>query len=86
MPIGGYKVPPGPSIVEMLWAEMDRQLGKLMSLIDDPGTDGVLDRRGQEGMCLGLAKALAIMLTPYDPDVDAIRAEAMERYQAGRQT
>lgn len=84
---GAYPVPPGPSILDKLWAEMDHQLGKLMALdaVDFPHEEAFeLASTGQKGMCLGIAKCLAIMLAPYDPDVDAVRAEAMERWEARR--
>jgi hypothetical protein len=69
-------MPQGPSILEMLWEELDAQLSKLM---DMPEQD-----RAQAAHCLGIAKCIAIMQNPYSPDVDAVRREAMERWEAKR--
>lgn len=33
------------------------------------------------GQCQGLAYALAVLKNPYRPDVDAVRAEAMKRWE-----
>lgn len=70
----------GRSILEMLWKELDFQLCKLMALAYETQEQG----SAQQGHCLGLAKAIAIMTNPYDPDVDEIRREAMKRYEANR--
>lgn len=35
-----------------------------------------------KGICLGLATAISIIYNPYAPDVDAVRAECAERYDA----
>lgn len=81
---GAYPVPPGPSITEQIWDEMDHQLGKLMSLKEEGWAPGDKQLAAQTGHCLGIAKCLAIFMNPYDPDVDAIRAEAMRRWEARR--
>lgn len=58
------------------------------------GLDDVVDRiqrrvgRGKDplkadvGQAFGLAMALACIANPADPDVDAVRADAMERWEA----
>lgn len=77
----------GKSIIEMLWDELLNQYELLMVLnaaashrMLKPGEhDEAFARRGT---CLGLAKALAILVNPYRPDVDAIRTECVERYKA----
>lgn len=81
---GAYSVPPGASILEQLWELMDQQLGKLMAISADdfPHEEAFeLAEAGQKGMCLGIARCIAIMTNPYDPDVDEVRAEAMRRRQ-----
>jgi hypothetical protein len=78
----GFTVPPGPTIVEKLWAELLQQMGKLNSGLSEGRDD--FDSSGQRGMCLGLAKALSILLNPYDPDVYEVRREAMRRYRTRR--
>lgn len=40
-------------------------------------------RGAQEGHCLGIAKALSIILNPYDPDINEVRREAMRRIRDG---
>jgi hypothetical protein len=82
----GYRVPPGPSIIESIWAELDAQTGKMMAIKrheDGSPTEEEHDlaEAGQRGHCLGLAKALAILHNPYDPDIEEIRREAMRRYR-----
>lgn len=73
----------GPSLRELLWREMDNQLGKLLAIQEEESPEIVAAQRGH---CLGLAKALAIFINPYDPNVDAIRREAMERWEEQRGT
>jgi hypothetical protein len=82
----GYTVPPGPSIIEKLWAELDQQTGKMMEIKrHEEGSpteeEHELAEAGQRGMCLGIAKALSIILNPYNPDVDEVRREAHRRYR-----
>lgn len=82
----GFRVPPGPSILEMLWARMDEQLEELLRANQvryDRSEDGLnnydIEAATATGHCLGIAECIAIMTNPYDPDVDAVRAEAMRR-------
>lgn len=84
----GYVVPAGPSIIEKIWAELDAQTDKMMEIRtavalagfgEEPFSDAEI--HGQKGHCLGLAKALSIILNPYDPDVNEVRREAMRRYR-----
>jgi hypothetical protein len=35
------------------------------------------------GQAQGIAYALAVLINPYQPDIEAIRAEAMERWERG---
>jgi hypothetical protein len=70
-------MPAGPSISETLWAELMDQTSKLRSIIAGKGTP--IEISVQQGHCIGLAKAIAIMINPYDPDLDAVRMELMER-------
>lgn len=63
----------GPTLLEALWAEMDRMMAGLMTGQD--AEDGGDKYRAQE-----LAWVLAIVTNAYNPDIDAIRAEAVRRY------
>jgi hypothetical protein len=85
----GYQVPPGPSILDKLWDEMVFQISKMYAANAEteraPGdVRKEADARAQQGHCLGLAKAIAIILNPYDPDINEVRREAMRRYREGR--
>ncbi len=73
----GFRVPPGPSIVELLWDELDDQFYDLQA--DIGKSDTLIETRG---VCLGLAIALSIVINPYDPNVQAVRDEAMARLDA----
>lgn len=65
----------GPTLMEALWNEMDRLMDQLMQ---PAGADDPNDRyRAEE-----LAWVIAVVSNPYDPSVDRIRAEAMERWNA----
>jgi hypothetical protein len=65
----------GPTLMEALWNEMDRLMEGLMTGAD--AEDGGDKHRAQE-----LAWVLAVVTNPYDPSVDRIRAEAMDRWNA----
>lgn len=61
----------GRSLLEMIEERLDDVVDRLMAG-EAEDTD--------KGAALGLAEAIAIIKNPYYPDVDVIRAEAMERY------
>lgn len=63
----------GMSIIEHLWVRLDEAMQSLMET-DKPS-------KQQQGYALGLATALATMYNPLDPNVDAVRETAMERYE-----
>jgi hypothetical protein len=68
----------GPTLLEALWNEMDRLMEGLMTQAD--AEDGGDRYRAQE-----LAWVIAICTNPYDPSVDRIRAEAMERWNKSQE-
>lgn len=68
----------GPTLLEALWNEMDRLMEALMTGTD--AEDGGDKHRAQE-----LAWVIAIVTNPYDPSVDRIRAEAMDRWNRSEQ-
>lgn len=68
----------GPTLIEALWSEMDRLMEGLMTGQD--AEDG-----GDRFRAAELAWVLAIVTNAYDPSVDRIRAEAMERWNAQQQ-
>jgi hypothetical protein len=63
----------GSTLLEALWVEMDRLMEALMT--DADAEDGGDKYRAQE-----LAWVLAVVSNPYDPSVDRVRAEAMDRW------
>jgi hypothetical protein len=63
----------GPTLLEALWAEMDRLMEGLMTGAD--AEDG-----GDKYRAAELAWVLAIVTNAYDPSVDRIRAEAVRRW------
>lgn len=76
MPKGGaenfHAIPPGRSIMEELWEDLD---GVVDELMDGEATDEL------RGEAKGLARAIARMMQSYHPDVDAVREISMERRQ-----
>lgn len=65
----------GPTLLEALWNEMDRLMEGLMT-----GEDA--EDEGDRFRAAELAWVLAIVTNPYNPSVDAIRAETMKRWEA----
>lgn len=64
----------GGSIRQMLWDDLDALMDIIMD--DDEPDDPEI-----RGKAAGVARALALITTPYDPDIDAIREEAVERWE-----
>lgn len=70
----------GPSLLELLWVELDAVVDRIMG---DRATHGVgAEDSGDKGEAVGLAKAISIFLNPYHPQLDAVRAEAMRRWES----
>lgn len=67
----------GGTLIENLWAEMDVIMERLMT--GQQAEDGGDRFRAEE-----LAWVLAIVTNAYDPSVDRIRAETMERWNAAQ--
>jgi hypothetical protein len=78
----------GRSIIEILWEELDTIVDRLHA-DGKPGELKALTGRqiaeqwqayGEErGQAQGVAYALAVLINPYAPDIEAIRAESVER-------
>lgn len=78
----GMRVPAGPSILETLWRKLDETMVQLMSY-SNPGTlTPSPDQAKFRGMALARAEDIAVITNPYDPNLDAVRAEAAARYEA----
>lgn len=69
----------GRSIREIVWEELDVVMERLMS--GNQAEDG-----RDAGRAEGLAFALAIFQNPYLPSVDAVRAEAVERWETANES
>lgn len=67
----------GKSISGLLWERLDEIMTGLMEKLYE-GDE--LPR--MQGEALGLATAVALIRSPHAPDVDAVRKEARERYEA----
>lgn len=68
----------GITITEHIWRALDVVVAELV--------DGTAqDDSFAKGQALGLAHALACLRNPLDPPVDAIREEAMDRYNAANE-
>jgi hypothetical protein len=63
----------GKSILEMLWEELDAIVERLMA----GGND-----EDDKGKAQGVAWAIALVQNPYLPDIEHVRAEAMDRWEA----
>lgn len=87
-------------LFEELWKELDTVVELIMSEgepdREDFGwppedmriseyEDAVRQYGEWRGQCQGYAYALAILTNPYKPDIEAIRTEAMERYERGEE-
>lgn len=70
---------PGLSTIagEHLWDALDDVVDRIQKRV----TKGKDPMRRDVGQALGLATAMAIIESPLEPDVDAIRAVAMERWE-----
>jgi hypothetical protein len=80
------------AIIDEYWEELDRILSELMAdwsgfsieeWPEDNDAGRVLDWGELRGQAQGVAYCIAVMTQPYgDRSVDAVREEAMRRYQA----
>lgn len=62
----------GKTPLEMIWDDLDVVVERLAA---------GAEHEDDKGMALGLASAIAIIENPYRPDVERVRAVAMERWQ-----
>jgi hypothetical protein len=65
----------GRPVIGLLWAQLDAVMIELMD-------DRLRDKAKLQGQALGLATAIATIRAPHAPDLDAVRKEARERYDA----
>ena len=75
-------MPAGRSILEMLWERLDKLTAELLAERDKPMPKEA--RALLMGNAQGLSTAIAVMMNPYRVDVDAVRTEAMRRYEGAQ--
>lgn len=63
----------GKSLLQLMWEELDTIMERLM-------TEGAANE-DDRGMALGVAYCIALVTNPYHVDIEAVREEAMERWQ-----
>jgi hypothetical protein len=70
----------GKSILDLIWEALDRVYADLVT--EEVARD-VMGPTGSalRGQALGLATAIAIIVNPYSPNIDAVRAEAKARWE-----
>jgi hypothetical protein len=62
----------GGAVADGLWLDLDAVMDRLM----------VNPRKRDAGLATGLTIALARIMNPFNPDEDAVKAIALERYEA----
>lgn len=79
----------GRSILEILWEKLDERVDQLMADgepqhigMPNYGRAEYAEWGRQQGRCEELTWAIAVMTSPYDPNMGAIKAMAMDRYRA----
>jgi hypothetical protein len=67
-----------------VWTDEDGEVR--CSQADPPDGLAAVQKYGEwRGQAQGYAYALAVLTNPYKPDIEAIRTEAMERYEKGEE-
>lgn len=78
-----YAVPHGPTTLDLLWADLISTIDQLMQDDEEYDDDSGWDRTRTEGRAEGVAWSIAVMvMRPNTPDINVIKAEAMERWEA----
>lgn len=73
----------GRSLLELMEDRLDAAVLELAVLTTQRPND--LAMLGAQGRAQGIAECIALIRTPYAPDVDAVKAAASARYQAALQ-
>lgn len=73
----------GPTLLEMLEEDLDEAVDALMYHVKRTPGGITMDRKYAEGVAYGLARAVAIIRSPYDVDAGlaTARGQAMIRYE-----
>lgn len=68
----------GKSVLDLLWERLDAFVDELMAPAHGGGELELAERKGH---AYGMAEAIALITNPYHPDIEAVRADAMERWE-----
>lgn len=71
----------GKSILDMIWDELMESYGELKGLVDAGRSANDTRVATLRGDCLGLGRAIAIIVNPYNPNIDAVREECVQRWE-----
>lgn len=67
----------GNNAGDMIWRELDKVVDRIQRRVEK----GKEPLKADVGRAQGLVCSLAILTNPYDPDEEAVRDAAMERYE-----
>lgn len=93
-----YPTPTAPSLLETMWGRLDELIAELIrdyteydGFVDEADGEGrnlraewLIEQGTLKGEALGVAWCISVVESPYAPNVDAVRAEAMRRYKANK--
>lgn len=71
----------GRSLLQMMEDRLDEVVWDIMVLNATTAGVATIEKSDLAGQAQGIAQCIAYVRTPYAPDVAAIKAAAMERYQ-----
>jgi hypothetical protein len=80
----------GKTLLQLLWDQLMEAYGDIVTwqpTVTDPDRpdwmhqDDAEDLGRHKGVALGLAQAIAFITNPYAPNVDAVREEAVRRWE-----
>lgn len=70
----------GKSVLDLLWEQLDMFVDRYQELAEDfSQTDAAVSE--ERGKAHGAACQLAMVINPYAPDVAAVKAEALARWE-----
>lgn len=69
----------GKSLLDLLWEHLDQFMDDLMAPAHEGGD---LEQAELKGRAYGMAHAIALVTNPYHPDLDTVRADAVERWES----
>jgi hypothetical protein len=79
-----YPAPTAPSLLETMWGRLDEITAELMRAAKEEPSLPNEDWGQAKGEALGVAWCISVVESPYAPNVDVVRAEAMRRWQSNQ--